>query len=51
MQISDAYGTEPTIKGAGSLYDVVAPQKNNIWQAGQWNYVTIIARGKKLLLN
>ena len=34
--------------GTGALYDVVAPTKNMIRKAGQWNTVTITARGPKI---
>jgi len=50
MQIADAFGRELSTKSVGSLYDVIAPQKNMIRQAEQWNYVTIIAKGKKIVV-
>ncbi len=50
MQIYDAPGREPTTRGPGSLYDLVAPTKNMIRQAGQWNTITIIAKGAKITI-
>lgn len=50
MQIYDAPGRPPTKGGPGSLYDVVAPTKNVIRTAGQWNYATIFARGPKIVV-
>jgi sugar phosphate isomerase/epimerase len=45
MQIHDSAGKPPSKGGAGSLYDLVAPTKNLIRPAGQWNFATIIAKG------
>lgn len=48
MQIHDSPGRPPSKGGPGSLYDVVAPEKNLIRPAGLWNSATIIARGNKI---
>lgn len=48
MQIHDSPGRPPSKGGPGSLYDVVAPVKNVIRPAGQWNSVTITAQGPKI---
>jgi L-ribulose-5-phosphate 3-epimerase len=48
MQLYDAPGREPSTSGPGALYDVVAPTKNMIRKANQWNTVTITARGPKI---
>jgi hypothetical protein len=48
MQIHDSPGRPPSKGGPGSLYDVVAPEKNMIRPAGIWNSATIIARGNKI---
>lgn len=48
MQIYDAPGRPPSKGGPGSLYDLVAPEKNVVRPAGQWNTVTIIAKGPKI---
>jgi len=50
MQITDSAGQEPSKHAAGSIYDVVAPSKNLVRPAGQWNTVTIIARGPRIVL-
>ena len=48
MQIHDSPGRPPSKGGPGSLYAVVAPEKNLIRPAGVWNSATIIARGNKI---
>lgn len=48
MQIYDAPGRPPSKGGPGSLYDVVAPEKNVIRAAGQWNSATIECRGEQI---
>src|SRR3989442_3493866 len=50
MQIHDSPGRPPSKGGPGSLYDVIAPAKNVIRQAGQWNNATIITRGPKIVV-
>jgi hypothetical protein len=50
MQIHDSPGSPPSKKGPGSIYDTVAPVKNLVRPAGQWNTVTITARGPKIIL-
>jgi len=48
MQITDAHGSAPSKQGAGAIYDVVAPSKNLVRPAGQWNTVTITAKGARI---
>ncbi len=48
MQIVDAFGQPPSKQSATAIYDVVAPTKNLVRPAGQWNTVTILARGPKI---
>ncbi len=50
LQITDAHGQEPSRQAAGALYDVVAPTKNLVRPAGQWNTVTIIAQGETIAI-
>ena len=50
MQIVDFAGQEPSTSGAGAIYDVVAPSKNLVRPAGQFNTVTIVARGKQIAI-
>jgi sugar phosphate isomerase/epimerase len=50
MQIHDSPGRPPSKGGPGSLYAVIAPTKNMIRQAGEWNTATIIARGPKIVV-
>lgn len=49
MQIYDAPGTPPTKQGPAAIYDVVAPEKNLVRPAGEWNTVTIIAKGPEII--
>ena len=49
VQIFDSYGTEPVgMQDCGSLYDMVAPSKNMMKKAGEWNRITMTARGSKI---
>jgi sugar phosphate isomerase/epimerase len=50
MQIYDGAGRPPTKTGPGSIYAAVAPTKNMIRPAGQWNTVTIIAHGPRIII-
>ena len=47
MQIVDFHGQEPTKYGAAALYDVVPPEKNLVRPAGEWNTVTLTAKGAR----
>jgi hypothetical protein len=49
MQIYDGVGRPATKTGPTSIYDTVAPTKNLVRPAGQWNTVTIVAKGPKIL--
>lgn len=48
VQIYDDPGSPPRKGGPGALYDVVAPAKNRVRPAGEWNQVRVIARGRRL---
>jgi sugar phosphate isomerase/epimerase len=48
MQIVNFFGQQPSKQGAGSIYDTVAPTKNLVRRAGEWNSATIIAKGDKI---
>ena len=50
MQIYDAPGSPPSKKGPTSIYDTVAPTRNLVRPAGEWNTVTIIARGPRIMI-
>jgi len=49
MQIVDGFGAEASKGGATSIYDLVAPTKNGVRPAGEWNTVTITAKGPKIV--
>lgn len=48
MQIVSGAGEPPSNHGVGSLYDIVAPEKNVSRPSGEWNSVTILAQGPKI---
>lgn len=48
IQIFDDAGKEPDVHSSMSLYRYVAPKKNAIKPAGEWNWVLITARGTHL---
>jgi len=48
MQIHDSPGRPPSKTGPTSIYDVVAPTKNLIRPSGQWNTITIVAKGPRI---
>jgi len=50
MQIYDAPGQKPSKGGPGAIYDVVAPTQNRVRPTGQWNTVTIVARGPRITI-
>ncbi len=50
MQIFDAPGMPPSKHGPSGIYDVVAPSENRVRPAGEWNTVTIVARGPLVIV-
>lgn len=48
IQIFDDAGKEPDVHSSMSLYRYVAPKKNAMKPAGEWNWVLITARGTHL---
>jgi len=48
IQIFDDAGKQPDVHSSMSLYRYVAPKKNAIKPAGEWNWVLITARGTHL---
>jgi hypothetical protein len=49
MQIYDSHGREePTKHHCGAIYDCLEPRVNAVKPAGQWNRVTIMAKGSKI---
>jgi 3-keto-disaccharide hydrolase len=46
IQVYDSYGRDkPGKHDCGAVYDCLAPSKNPIKEAGQWNHMTITANG------
>ena len=50
MQIFDAAGAAPSKQGTSGIYDIAAPTENRVRPAGQWNTVTIIAKGRQIAI-
>lgn len=49
VQLLDSYGkAEPDKHDCGALYDMIAPSQNTMHKAGQWNRITITARGSRI---
>jgi hypothetical protein len=50
FQILDSHGKEPPdMHDCGSLYDMIAPSKNTMKPAGEWNRATITCQGSKVV--
>ncbi|MFC1782466.1 family 16 glycoside hydrolase [Planctomycetota bacterium] len=50
LQITDGRGQQPSNRSVSSIYQLVAPGKIVIRPPDQWNTVTIIARGPKIIV-
>ena len=50
LQITDGIGQQPSNRSASSIYQLVAPTKLIVRPPDQWNTVTIIARGPKIMV-
>jgi len=48
VQLHDSPGRPPSKGGPGSLYDFIAPAKNRVRPAGEWNEVRVIAKGPSI---
>ncbi len=49
VQVLDCHGkVVPDKHDCGALYDMIAPSKNTMNQAGEWNRITITAKGSKV---
>jgi len=48
VQIHDSPGRPPSKGGPGSLYDFIAPAKNRVRRAGEWNEIRVIAKGPSI---
>jgi hypothetical protein len=49
IQLLDSYGkAQPDTHDCAALYDMVAPSKNTVKQPGQWNRISITARGSRI---
>ncbi|MSU04251.1 MAG: DUF1080 domain-containing protein [Pedosphaera sp.] len=51
FQIYDAPEKPPTKTGPGSIYEVLAPSKNALRPAGQWNTLTLTAVGAQVMVD
>ncbi|MBE0537504.1 MAG: DUF1080 domain-containing protein [Phycisphaerae bacterium] len=48
IQIYDSFGGEPGKHSCGAIYDCLAPEKNAVKKAGEWNHLTVMAMGSRL---
>ena len=49
VQVLDCHGKAvPDKHDCGALYDMIAPSKNTMNKAGEWNRITITAKGSKV---
>lgn len=49
IQVYDSFGKDPVGKhNCGAVYDCLAPSKNSVKEAGQWNHMTLEAQGAML---
>jgi Domain of Unknown Function (DUF1080) len=53
IQVLDSYGKPPTRFECGSLYEFLAPTKQTVKPAGEWNHCEVICKGPivKVILN
>lgn len=50
VQIHDSFGGEATKHSCGAIYDCLAPSKNTVKKAGEWNHMTIFAFGSRIMI-
>ncbi len=50
IQIHDSFGAEPGKHSCGAVYDCVAPAKNAVKKAGEWNRMTIVAFDNRIFI-
>lgn len=49
MQVLDSHGKpEPGLHDCGAVYDCLAPTRNMVRPAGEWNHATITCRGPRI---
>ena len=48
IQVVDSFGAEPSKHGCGAIYDCLAPEKNTVKKAGEWNHLTVMAFGPRI---
>ncbi|MCD6392694.1 MAG: DUF1080 domain-containing protein [Planctomycetes bacterium] len=50
IQIHDSFGAEPDKHSCGAVYDCLAPAKNAVRKAGEWNLLTIAAFDNRIFI-
>jgi hypothetical protein len=51
VQVLDSYGkSDPSKHDCGGIYDCLAPSKNMVKPAGEWNHATLTCKGSKVLV-
>jgi hypothetical protein len=48
IQIHDSHGAAPGKHSCGAVYDIEEPSANTVKPAGEWNRMTIMAKGPKI---
>ncbi|MHC4743527.1 MAG: 3-keto-disaccharide hydrolase [Planctomycetota bacterium] len=48
IQIHDSHGREPGKHSCGAVYDIQKPSVNSVKPAGEWNRMTIMAKGPNI---
>jgi hypothetical protein len=48
IQIHDSHGREPGKHSCGAVYDIKEPSVNTVKPAGEWNRMTIMAKGPNI---
>jgi len=48
IQIHDSHGREPGTHSCGAVYDIQKPRVNSVRAAGEWNRMSIMAKGSKI---
>ena len=48
IQIHDSHGSAPGKHSCGAVYDIQEPSANTVKPAGEWNRMTIMAKGPKI---
>jgi sugar phosphate isomerase/epimerase len=51
IQIADSYGQQPNRNNCGAVYDCLAPSRQVVKKAGEWNHMTILCVGGRIRIS